>query len=237
MFGVFVISQPLFTWLGVEMLRPGLPEGLNDAEIRQELLKTVLPLVVLLSHATGWAALLGLIMLRYRMTLAAGLALQGLGGFRGVVIVVGGMLLQWVGRLSTEMIQSSEGIQNQTSRFLALGGWAVAVMFVVAAVMAPLLEESIFRGVLQPALRRRLSFPLTALVVTAVFTALHLNQFLDYPPALAVIFVCGWVLAWLRDASGSLWPPILFHFGFNFAAVLPVIFFYDTIVRGIPALG
>jgi membrane protease YdiL (CAAX protease family) len=52
-----------------------------------------------------------------------------------------------------------------------------------------------------------------------------------YWPALVVIFLCGWVLAWLREASASLWPSILFHMGFNFTALLPVLLLGQRLVE------
>ena len=81
--------------------------------------------------------------------------------------------------------------------------------------MAPALEESLFRGLLLPALRQRFGVWSSALAVTALFTVLHVAQVGTYLPALAGIFACGLALAWLRERTGSLWPSIAFHMGFN----------------------
>ena len=151
---------------------------------------------------------------------------------RSILLIGGGMALQWGGRVIGELIQSSQGLENQASRYLALGGWAILLLAAMAVVMAPLLEEALFRGILQPALKRRLGFPLAALIVTAVFTATHIPQFIGYPPALVLIFICGGIVSLLREAADSLWPPILFHFGFNLAAMLPLLLFQEDLLRG-----
>ena len=109
--------------------------------------------------------------------------------------------------------------------FLRGGGWSIAFFFVLAVGMAPVLEEMLFRGLLLPALMRRLGFFRSALLVTVLFTALHAFQTGLYWPALTSIFLCGWMLAWLRVRHGALWPSIAFHIGFNLTAFLPVLLF------------
>ena len=208
-FALFMASQPLLSLLGVEVARVFLPSELPAAAARREVLRNVLPLVVLISHLIGWAAIVSLILSRHHLSFTGGLRLRGMGGFRPLLLIGGGMALQWGGRVIGEFVQSSQGLENQTSRYLALGGWAILLLAAMAVVMAPLLEETLFRGILQPALKRRLGFPLAALIVTAIFTATHVPQFIDYPPALVLIFVCGGILSWLREAADSLSGSIL----------------------------
>lgn len=82
--------------------------------------------------------------------------------------------------------------------------------FLNAAVVAPFVEEVLFRGFLYPALKRY-SQPLVALVVTAaIFAAIHLHL-----PALFPLFVLSCLLTAAYELSGSLWVPILVHAGFN----------------------
>ena len=220
MFGLFFASQLLFSWVGAEVIGMGLDPGLTREEQIGEMLPVLGPLVVALSHSVGWVALIAVIVWRHRMSLVEGLVFRGMGGFRALLVAGGGMLFYLVGILALTAIKSPEGVQTDTERFLALGGWAVVVMLAAAVVMAPLLEEAIFRGLLQPALKRRLGFPGTAVLVSLIFSAGHALQYLEYLPALGLIFGCSLVLCWLREAADSLWPPVLFHLGFNLAAIL-----------------
>lgn len=82
--------------------------------------------------------------------------------------------------------------------------------FFNAAIVAPFVEEILFRGFLYPTLKRY-SQPLVALVVTAsIFAAIHLHL-----PALLPLFVLSCLLTVAYELCGSLWVPILVHAGFN----------------------
>ena len=135
-FALFMASQPLLSLLGVEIARVFLPSELPAAAARRELLRNLLPLVLLISHVIGWAAIVYLIISRHRLSFSEGLRLRGMGGFRPLLLIGGGIALQWGGRVIGELIQSSQGLENQTSRYLALGGWAILLLAVMAVVKA-----------------------------------------------------------------------------------------------------
>lgn len=79
-----------------------------------------------------------------------------------------------------------------------------------AVLIAPLVEEILFRGFIYPVLKRY-SEPLVALVVTAgIFAAIHLHL-----PALLPLFVLSCLLTAVYELTGCLWVPILVHAGFN----------------------
>ncbi len=99
---------------------------------------------------------------------------------------------------------------------------------VVAVVLAPVVEELTFRGVLVKAMSGRKRG--TIMVVTAlVFSAFHLAG-LD-PSALAAaaaivlpqLFLVGLLLAWLTLRNGRLGPAIFVHSGFNLLAALALL--------------
>lgn len=95
------------------------------------------------------------------------------------------------------------------------GVGALVSALVVASLLAPLVEEVVFRGFLFGGLRARLSPGWAAVVSGAIFGAVHLQ-----PYAFPVLFLLGVLLALLYHRSGSLWPAILMHFCINFFAVL-----------------
>lgn len=220
---VFAVSQPLASLGASGLLSMRLPPGLTMAQAEHELFKWVLPLVIVVSHAIGWLCAWWVVSRRHRLAFGRGLALQGLERFRVVRVFLAGMSLQVVSVALGALLPPPERLDNPMLRFVTYGGWAVALLFVMAVIMAPFLEEALFRGVLFPALRRRMGFVPAALLVTALFTGLHAVQTGGYLPALAAIAITGYLLAWLREASGSLWPPVIFHMGFNFTALLPVL--------------
>lgn len=86
------------------------------------------------------------------------------------------------------------------------------LLFFMAALAAPLIEEPMFRGVLFPALQRVMKSPTAAIVLTGViFAVIHPQGPLLWP-ALACI---GMTAAVLTRQTGSLIPAILMHFLHN----------------------
>lgn len=80
-------------------------------------------------------------------------------------------------------------------------------LILAVVVVAPILEEILFRGWVLPRLMRRFG-DVPGFVLTAVgFAALHLDAPQVAPPILALAFALGW----LRLRTGSVWPGILAH--------------------------
>lgn len=89
--------------------------------------------------------------------------------------------------------------------------WVAATALVSVTLLAPVLEEAVFRGWLLPALCQS-GRPRLALVVQALaFGAMHLDAPWLVPPLCFIGLVCGY----LRLRSGSLGPAILAHLGNN----------------------
>jgi len=171
--------------------------------------------VVLVSHGLGWTALRGLLVWRHGLGFAAALALRRVPA-RTLLRTYGLGLAVYLAALTpAALFPPPPEHSNLFLEIFRQGGATLAVLFAVAVLLAPPIEEALFRGVLFPALRRRLAFLPAALVTTALFTALHVTQTGAYWPAIAAIFICGLALAWLRERTGNLWQPIVFHMGFN----------------------
>jgi len=102
-----------------------------------------------------------------------------------------------------------------------------ALMLVSVVAVAPLLEELIFRGLLQTALAETLGWSsrwAALLIAAAVFATVHLGAVPWY--GLPALFAFGVVLGWTYERTGSLWPAILAHAGFNALNVALVIAFF-----------
>lgn len=90
-------------------------------------------------------------------------------------------------------------------------GWKIAVV-ISTAVLAPIIEEIFFRGLLQSALRRIVSPWVTIIITSVIFAAVHASSQPQYVPALFVLAV---VLGYNYERCGRLWPSILMHTLFN----------------------
>ncbi|MDH4225614.1 MAG: CPBP family intramembrane metalloprotease [Deltaproteobacteria bacterium] len=228
---VFLLAQVGVSVLLAVMLAESWEK--NQTEFSAKL-ALVLPVAVGVSHLAAWAMVYVLYLRRRMWVGMAGGFWKSLGLGRGMALpfapgrmFLAGGLLQ-IGLAPVQVIFPPPVDKSPLEQFLANGPWSVAFMFAAAVVLAPLLEEVLFRGPLFTGLRRHMGFVPSALGTTGLFALMHLKQTGDYWPAVGVIFLCGWVLAWLREAGGGLWLPVVFHTGFNLAAFLVAPFFPEA---------
>jgi membrane protease YdiL (CAAX protease family) len=92
---------------------------------------------------------------------------------------------------------------------------AIAGLFLLAAVLAPAVEELLFRGWIYTNLRAKLWFRPTLLLTSALFAFLHYEDTHLY--ALAV-FPVGLALGAIREREGSVKASMSFHAAYNFTA-------------------
>ncbi|HUU54461.1 MAG TPA: type II CAAX endopeptidase family protein [Armatimonadota bacterium] len=85
-----------------------------------------------------------------------------------------------------------------------------ALLVVGIGLVGPMLEETLFRGILFGALRRQSSFWPAAAASSALFALAHLN-----PAGLAAYFALGLVFAYLVERTRSLVTPWAAHAAFN----------------------
>ncbi|GGY87164.1 hypothetical protein GCM10011613_35450 [Cellvibrio zantedeschiae] len=94
---------------------------------------------------------------------------------------------------------------------------------ITIAVIAPIIEELIFRGYLYKAWRfTRLGFVGALILISALFTVIHAGQY--QWPTLLVIFCFSVLLGTAREKTGSVLVPILLHAINNTLAAVLVIY-------------
>jgi membrane protease YdiL (CAAX protease family) len=85
------------------------------------------------------------------------------------------------------------------------------VLIVLAVVLAPLVEEMLFRGLFQSMIRSHLGRPWISIVLTSIlFACIHAN-----PTHWPALFTLAMGLGYAYEKSGSLVRPILMHAMFN----------------------
>lgn len=96
------------------------------------------------------------------------------------------------------------------------GGLAgMLLAFALTVVVAPIVEELVFRGFVYPAIRKKIGAWPSIAFTGALFGLIHLDFYLFLP--LAVI---GFALGWLYEKTDSIGPPILLHAINNLVAVV-----------------
>jgi uncharacterized protein len=138
----------------------------------------------------------------------------------GVVVgVVGfGVLVLAVGAVF-QLLGDVEAPEQQALDDAALGGMEALLAVVLAVLIAPVLEELVFRGALHGALRARVGVWLAALLSSAVFAVIHVEIVTSSPAFLVQLFLLGLVFVWLYERTGNLAAPIVAHLVFNAISV------------------
>ena len=108
------------------------------------------------------------------------------------------------------------------SKLAAMGGVARAAWAVAGVALAPVIEESLFRGALFTGLERSWGRTAAVIVTTLVFAALHLPEVGVFWPGAAAIMLLGLAAALLRANTGRIAPCIAAHCAFNLVMVLTV---------------
>lgn len=115
------------------------------------------------------------------------------------------------------------------TEFVRLFGSSASGLLISAALVvlvAPVVEEAVFRGVVLGALGRYLP-RWTAVVVSALlFAALHLDAWMFVPT-----FMLGLALGWLGTRRATLWPAIVMHVLYNATAVAAA---FVVVGNGVP---
>lgn len=96
------------------------------------------------------------------------------------------------------------------ANFHDLPRWRQVTAAVGLVGTTPLIEECLFRGALFGTLRRHHPVALVVLSTASLFALVHVQPQLYLP-----IGMVGAAIAFLRVASGSIWPGVLMHMTFN----------------------
>jgi uncharacterized protein len=108
----------------------------------------------------------------------------------------------------------------------------IIVLAVLVAIVAPITEEILFRGVLFASLRRHVGVHLAALLSGVVFAVVHIEVLASQPLGLGGLIVAGVLLAYAFHATNSLRVAIIMHAVYNGVA-----FSLMLLVSGLEGLG
>ncbi len=146
------------------------------------------------------------------------------GGIRRLLLatfmLIGiGTLADFAIGLAAENLRLSTHWTEWFSEDLVWGGPAALVTALAEVlVLAPVLEELVFRGLLYGTLRRRLGTLSAAAVSAGLFAVGHGYGL----PGLASVFTAGVIYAWAYERTGSLLPGMAAHAVSNLLATLTV---------------
>ncbi|MGB4759241.1 MAG: CPBP family intramembrane glutamic endopeptidase [Candidatus Saccharimonadales bacterium] len=140
---------------------------------------------------------------------------------RGLLAYVPYMLMLMVVVAFVAGFVPSIDVNQEQEIFTApTAGSGLLLVFLALAILPPLAEEFIFRGVLYTGLRKKFSFVWTTLIVSVIFGSLHLTASSDGPLWIAAVdtAILSFFLCYLREKTGSIWAGVTLHFVKNFIA-------------------
>lgn len=130
----------------------------------------------------------------------------------GLIFLYG--LNELVYRLTNLVIINRTNLNN--SAISAQINDAPHVTVFIVILLAPVVEEVLFRGLVFGGIRQKNQI-LAYLVSCLLFALMHVWQFavvqqdVTYFLLMVQYLVPGWVLAWVYDRSGTLWAPMALH--------------------------
>ena len=195
----FLIVDVLAGWLlaGLYFL---IPEAIWDSAFMPALI-----LSDTLWRVGGPLMLAALILIRWRHAPR----LLGLTKKPAVKVVLGmmslGFLYEWGVYELVSQFTRGEDLQFLSSS--EEGGWGLTWGILSAVILAPVVEEVVFRGFLFQSYLRRFGFALAMVLSTVLFVVIH---YYGVYGSLSVAFF-GFGACALYRATGSLWTGIIFH--------------------------
>ncbi|MFZ8968364.1 MAG: CPBP family intramembrane glutamic endopeptidase [Ilumatobacteraceae bacterium] len=175
--------------------------------------------------AVSWTAFIVAIALVSRMSAISVGAVVGAGmrpiDLIGVPIGVAAQFVivpvLYVGlrRIAPDAFAGDDVERNARELLDAADGWRVVLLVVVVVVGAPIVEELVYRGLIQRAAVARFGFVAGVAGSSVFFGAIHLR-----PVELPGLIVAGAVFGVLAARTDRLGPAITAHMGFNAAGLV-----------------
>ncbi|MCF7902240.1 MAG: CPBP family intramembrane metalloprotease [Candidatus Marinimicrobia bacterium] len=139
-----------------------------------------------------------------------------------VVVFAFGMLLtlDGLGAILDQFFTFPEWLEEMEAGLLWQSTPELILLIAAGVIVAPAIEELIFRGFLQQAMAGYYQHLLPAIVAPAVlFTIFHV-QYLMYLPAAIELLLLALAFGWVMGKTGSLLAPILLHALNNLASLI-----------------
>ena len=192
---------------GMQVTSPDFAASIqNDAAAIVVNIALVIPAHIL-TIAVAWAVITRFN--KYSFTEMVGWKWGGFNIFYIILTVIGFYVL-------AAILTSYFGEQeHELTKILKSSRNAVYFVAFMATFTAPLVEETIYRGILYSAFQRTFGIPLAVIAVTALFAGVHFVQYWNSPVALLLVTLLSLALTLIRVKSGNLLPCIVLHTIFN----------------------
>jgi membrane protease YdiL (CAAX protease family) len=150
---------------------------------------------------------------------ALGLSSQGgMKVWQGVVLAIFLFVVAWT------LTVTLGGKETELERLVESSRAAALIIAFLAVATAPIVEETIYRGILYPAVEGVAGSIPAVIVVTLMFAVPHIPQYWPNFAVISSITLLSVVLTVVRARTGRLLPCFVIHFVFNGIQSLLIVF-------------
>jgi membrane protease YdiL (CAAX protease family) len=196
--------------------------GVNPSDLSGTTMTTAMSVVVLISQAVvdGGALLYFFLMLLARTeapfwpSIGWRETLPGSGKVwdSALQFLAGGAVLALVVSFVGGFLNSKETLPIEE---LLKARVSILLFGVLGVLIAPLVEETIFRGFLYPVIARRLGIAAGIAITGTLFGLMHSAQLWGGWGQIALLILVGVALTWVRARTGTVAASYLVHLGYN----------------------
>jgi len=208
--GLWLLLGPLVTLMGYAVLRPFMGWQVRTQALSENAFFAVVTQTIY--YVPLLAYVYFVIVIRYQRDFWTGLKWGGLSLPRAARCFIGGIALALFTLMALALLPDKQSFpleQLFTSRRAAylVGGFAVLI--------APFMEELIFRGVLFAFFENLVGLRFAIVSTALLFAGLHVPEYWGAWHHAALILLVGVVFSTARGLTGSLAPSVLLHFAYN----------------------
>jgi uncharacterized protein len=207
-------------------LNPASPAMLYIAVILQGILDAgvlvlMLALVRFRYHRPAWAALGWRRLPDTQMSRGAGV----------LALIASGVVLSFVVAAASQLFPPKKELPVEQ----ILQDHRTAILFMLMAVLiAPVVEETFFRGFLYPVAARSFGVPAGIIVTGTLFGLLHASQLSGGPWLIFLIVVVGIVFTWIRVKADTVLASFIVHTAYNGVQVVGLLIATHGLTKVLP---
>lgn len=201
------------------MLHPGI--DLKHLAHDKQTAFLVIGISLPISCIASLAAFRGLYAGAWRRADATGIAMVPIRPARFLQQVLLGLGVAVAGGLLTLLLTQGHPVHQDIMQIMRKASPLTRLLIAVTAVtVVPLAEETLFRGILLPALMRHLPVAAAVAIDAGLFALMHLPDLGWKPAGLASLALVGLVCCWRRLKTGSILSSVAVHAGNNLLAMV-----------------
>jgi membrane protease YdiL (CAAX protease family) len=146
-------------------------------------------------------------------------------------LIAGGILLSFVVAAASQLFPPKKQLPVEQ----IMQDHRTAIFFMLMAVLvAPVVEETLFRGYLYPVAARSFGVPAGIVITGTLFGLLHASQLSGGTWLIVLMVVVGSVLTWIRARSGTVLASFIVHTAYNGVQVVGLLIATHGLTKAIP---